>query len=61
MVEAVKAKGRLRGRHKAYINQISLEAKEFAVGGQCITDMQPLNRSVKVISREANLRELKKT
>lgn len=43
MVEAVKAKGRLRGRHKAYINQISLEAKEFTVGGQCITDTQPLN------------------
>lgn len=61
MVEAVKAKGRSRGRHKAYINQISLEAKEFTVGGQCITDTQPLNCSVKVISREANLRELEKT
>ena len=61
MVEAVKAKGRARVIHKAYINQSSLEAKAFAVGGQCITDTQPLNCSVKVISRGANLRELKKT
>ena len=61
MVEAVKAKRRSSGRNKTYINQISLEAKEFAIGGQCTTDTQPLNCSVKVISRGANLRELKKT
>lgn len=61
MVEGVKAKRRSRGRHKANINQISLEAKEFAVGGQCTTETQPLDCSVKVISRGANLRQIKKT